>query len=147
MHTKRRIAVGFVVIVICVCLCVVWKLNKNVGYYQYPSMEDSLDAATLLNNCRIPDKTLKKMTDEQLAQAVADFPLLIDVYAYSSDEAGVEVLAKESDAYRELLTRRNAKEALMGKVKELEKDSPDSIAIEILETIILNEKSFQDIDE
>ena len=87
------------------------------------------------------------MTDEQLAQAVADFPLLIDVYAYSSDEAGVEVLAKESDAYRELLTRRNAKEALMGKVKELEKDSPDSIAIEILETIILNEKSFQDIDE
>lgn len=68
--------------------------------------------------CRIPDEILKKMTDEQLIQAILDFPFLYDVFLAPTEEAGVESLKEICDAYAELLTRPSAKEDLLHKVNQ-----------------------------
>lgn len=143
-YLKWGIIISLAVIGICIGSYVVWRESRYEGYYVYPSIEDYLTPSLLVMECRIPEETLRRMTDEQLAQAVADFPLLMDVYAFSSPGQATEALAKQSDAYKELLSRRNGKEALIAKMKELQEKSSDSITIELLRTVVLDEKSWRD---
>lgn len=128
-----------------ICVYILWYISNTPNYYEYP-INDTMDAGTILNECRIPEATLETMTDEELAQAVADFPLLIDVLTAYSIEYGVECLANESDAYKELLSRENGKQAMIAKVVELqEREDTEEIKIqvEILKKIILNEPLFK----
>lgn len=94
-----------------------------------------------------PEETLNRMTDEALAQAVADFPLLTDVEVAHSTAYGVEWLAKNSDAYRELLTRSDAKNVLIEQIKKLYDISnmENYIKAIVLKDVVLNERSFQKI--
>lgn len=116
------------------------------GYYKYPDTSN-MSAVSILSACRISSDILESMTDEQLAQAVIDFPLLIDVGALSSFEFGVECLPKNSDAYKELLTREGAKDALLSKYKELkekeEKTEGEQVSEYLLQIVILYEKEFE----
>lgn len=141
---KWVVVITFAVLVAGVGSCILWKESRYEGYYEYPSIEDYLTADLLVMDCRIPEETLRSMSDEQLAQAVADFPLLMDVYAFSSPGLATEALARQSDAYKELLSRRNGKKALIAKMKELQEKAPDSITIELLRTVVLDEKSWED---
>ncbi len=119
--------------------------NSKLSCYEYP-ITDSMDANQILNACRIPEKTLNRMTDDALAQATADFPLLIDVELVSSIKGGAECLADESDAYAELLTRAEAKNVLIEKIKELyeSEDTEEYMKAVILRDVVLSESSFQD---
>lgn len=146
MNNRRRYlqaAVTAAVIGMLVCSSV----NADVpgGYYQYPEKLSSMSTQLYLEKCRIPETALKKMTDEQLAQAVADFPFLINVTLSASHADGVKYLAEESDAYRTLLLRKNAKGALSDKVNELRSQNGGSgcmMKAELLEFIIQNEAVF-----
>uniref|UniRef100_UPI00405757AE hypothetical protein n=1 Tax=Acetatifactor sp. TaxID=1872090 RepID=UPI00405757AE len=147
-YIKWGIITGLVVIVLGVGIGVGVAAfrgqNQYEGYWVYPSIEDCLTADVLIVECRIPEETLRRMSDEQLAQAVADFPLLIDIMAFSAPRQATEALAWKSDAYRELLTRRKGKEALIAKMKELQEKIPDSFVPELLKIVILDENSFRD---
>ena len=114
------------------------------GYYEYPT-EGVSNAQELYKKCRIEQKILDSMSVEQLAQATVDYPLLMDVLAYSDMKSKAETYAKQCDAYKELITRSGAKRALKVKVAEL-KDSGDEDSIvraEILQQIIDSEASFE----
>lgn len=93
---------------------------------------------------RIPEDTLDRMSSEQLAQAVADFPLLSEVMLTSSTEYDVDWLKEKSDAYRELLSRKDAKDVLIEKSNELAKEPDNEITVDLLKKVILHEKNFQE---
>ena len=61
------------------------------------------------------------MTEEQLVQAVLDFPFWIELFVYSHVKTGVKSMEKNCDAYAELLRRGTAKEALLTKAAQLQK--------------------------
>lgn len=135
-----------IVCILCVCVFLVACASEKtdvVGYYQYP-IDDYMKESQLLEVCRISEDILKKMSDEQLAQAVIDFPLLPVVELSSSGEYGVEWLKNNSDAYRELLQREDAKDALIEKIKELEDNPNYDMLVEILRDVVVNEKIFND---
>ena len=116
------------------------------GYYEYSIKEDLIGAPVNEEDYRIPQDILYRMSDEQLAQAVADYPLLANVHLYCSspDELAFE-LFKISDAYKELIFRENAKEILIAKIKEIENSHSehDEMRIQILKDILLTERIFE----
>ncbi len=71
----------------------------------------------MVDACRISSEVLNKMTTEEIVNAVLDYPLLINIYAYDSYEDGLKSLAKDSDAFKELLRRPDASEKLLNKLE------------------------------
>ena len=105
-----------ILLVLCVCIGTEGiygyeKENDEPFRYVYPitpedeewdridSVEEKIEA------CRIPQELLNEMTNEELYQAIMDFPFLCDIFVATSQEEGVESLEKTCDAYRELLSR------------------------------------------
>lgn len=72
----------------------------------FTSKQEKVDAT------RIPADVLSKMTTDEVVEAVLTYPLLTDIYAFDSTEAGLSVLAEQSDAFRELQTREDAEQKL-----------------------------------
>lgn len=68
--------------------------------------------------CRIPEEQLGIMSNDELIQAILDFPFLCDIFLYSSIEEGVRALEKISDAYVELLSREDSKDSIMNFVEQ-----------------------------
>ncbi len=107
------------------------------------SVEDKIAA------CRIPTDILKKMTDEQLIQAIFDYPFVYDVFVYSSIEMGVQSLAETCDAYAELITRNSARDALIQVASEqsetmrISLSAEDEIKNEILAALILYQENIK----
>ncbi|MBQ6292633.1 MAG: hypothetical protein IJK77_01995 [Lachnospiraceae bacterium] len=60
----------------------------------------------------IDDQILKTMSNKQLVEAIADYPYLIDIYFFDSIKEGLEVLADECCAYRELIQRPDYQRSL-----------------------------------
>ena len=53
------------------------------------------------------------MSDEQLIQAILDYPFVHDIYIVSTDvEDGVSLFKETCDAYAELIRRETRKESL-----------------------------------
>lgn len=95
------------------------KIFNVSDFYEYPlTPEDSewlqLTVEERVEACRISESKLKKMSDEQLIQAIIDFPFLYDVFLYSNEDDGVKAIEKISDAYAELISRDSAKNSLIG---------------------------------
>ena len=118
-------------------------LSAN-GDYVYPltpkdpewkEIEDYLDK---VKACKIPQAILENLSDEQLVQAIIDYPLIYDVFFFSDVNKGVEHLAKTCDAFAELLKRERAKDVLFDAIisrvtdesieviAEIEKDDSES---------------------
>ncbi len=99
--------------------------------------------------CRISEDLLEAMTDEQLLQAILDFPFIIDVYAYSSIEMGVESIEDICDAYAELLKRDTALDSFMEEASYRmtgldQVSTEEEINNDILAILVLFQDDFQD---
>ena len=118
--------------------------NPVMGYYKYPDTE-GMREEQIRAVCRIPETTLNAMSSEQLAQAVADYPLLWEIELDSSGEYeyAVDWLKEQSDAYRKLLDRKDAKDVLIEKTRELEESPDNAITVELLKKVIFHETIFQ----
>ncbi len=110
-------------------------LSEN-GRYVYPltpkdpewqEMEDYLDKAKA---CKIPQEVLENMSDEQLVQAIIDYPLIYDVFFFSDVSMGVDHFSKTCDAYAELLKRQNAKDILLNEITRQNSGEPAGMAME-----------------
>lgn len=92
--------------------------NSPITHYTYPLNVNSPDwfSYTVLEKVemlKIPDSILKRMTDDALVQAVADFPYVGDIYAYGdSISDGIDHVASYCSALSELLSRKSYFEAL-----------------------------------
>ncbi len=99
------------------------KEDAFVGRYSYPSIDTSewekASTEEKITMCRIPQEVLDSMTEEQLVQAVYDFPFLVNAFVYSALKDGVRNIERNSDAYAELLKRKGAKDALLQKITEV----------------------------
>lgn len=120
--------------------------NQN-NVFEYEITPDSpewkrLSVAQKIAALRIPKDVLENMTEEQLLEAVMDFPFRLEIFCYSSREDGVRGLVKISDAYAELLGRENAKSTVQDALNDRtsEKDmltAGEEIECEILAAMLL----------
>lgn len=90
-----------------------------MGYLIKPGTEEWMKLGTVENKveaCRIPEETLKQMSNDELIEAVLDYPFLVDIYLFGMEGEPVRTAAKSvyegCDALRELLSRRDGEEAL-----------------------------------
>ncbi len=98
--------------------------------------------------CRIPDNILVDMTDEQLLQAVLDYPLIYDIFVYDDIETGVRNIEDICDAYAELLQRDTALDTLMASVHERKEfgipvTAEEEIENDIVASLVLFQDEFQ----
>lgn len=70
--------------------------------------------------CQIADNEIKEMSTDMLVSAYLNYPLLGDMYAYSTIEAGFTALRKQCNALDELLKREDIGEALLSRYKNIE---------------------------
>ncbi len=116
-------------------------------YYEYPDTK-GMNGNEIIAVCRIKEVTLDRMSTEQLAQAVIDYPML-EIHYASSQSDGTDMLQNACDAYAELLTRDDAKEVLMAKVLQYEyaAGTEYSDRLRLLKDIVLDETRFTLNDE
>ena len=124
-------------------------------YYVYPMNSsgeewNNLTIQEKIETCRIPKRIVKNMSDEQLIQAVIDFPFIHEVFLYDYIETGVKSLENVSDAYKELISRESALNSLMNYVSTNVPRLSDEITAEqelindALALIIVYQEKFQD---
>jgi len=88
--------------------------------------KDFKTKSEMVNACSIPKEKLSKMSTKQLLNAVLDYPMLIDLLMFTSEEEGLKALADNSDAYRELLNRDDYTKVLSNKLnkKDISRENP-----------------------
>jgi hypothetical protein len=126
---------------ICLTVCLLLSGNSNVvtnaqinvdtntqtldegEFYVYPiTVESNWFDFTVLEKVemlQINESYLSEFTDEQLVHAIADYPYLVDIYAYESMEEGLQIFSEYCSAYSELLKRDNGYEAFVKYGNEL----------------------------
>lgn len=150
---KAMLITVFVVIVIMM-MGIVWGIFfRKVDYYEYPLSQDSpkwsvMSPISRVEELIIPNKVLKRMTDKALIQAIADYPLLIDLYVSGTVQDGIVYFSNECSALRELLSRESAKTSLLTDgvdiMNDIYKNDQDHIAVYALYDIITT--LYKDVD-
>jgi hypothetical protein len=102
---------GFISICLTVCLL----LSGNSNVVTNAQINVDTNTQTLDEN----ESYLSEFTDEQLVHAIADYPYLVDIYAYGSMEEGLQIFSEYCSAYSELLKRDNGYEAFVKYGNEL----------------------------
>ncbi len=94
---------------------------------------DSLETVDAKKSvCSISEEILLNMTDEELLEAVVDYPFLIDIFLCDDYSIPVRKLFEECDALRELSSRPKATSVLLGFV-EINYDNDNRIVSDIEE--------------
>ncbi len=88
---------------------------EDAGWSELGSVSNKIEA------CRIDNEILDQMTDGELVQAVLDFPFIIDLFLYDDYDVAIDELYKNSDAFRELLSRESAKDVVMDRIETQKK--------------------------
>lgn len=112
-------------------------VHEDVIYELTPNDEEWAKLNTIdemIEACRISDDTLKKMTTEELLNAVLNFPLIVNLYLYDDEEVGLKELSLQSDAYRELLKREDANKTITAKLINIEKNRTE---LNVLDELVL----------
>lgn len=97
-------------------------LPGDPEWEQLGSVEEKIRA------CSVDEEVLRNLTDEELVQAVLDYPFLIDLFLADDPEVAVQSLRRNSDALKELLSRENAKDILMSWVNAQKAKGTDAIS-------------------
>lgn len=116
------LVIGFMFAIILPCFAVGDIVADDtvefITSYQYPITVESAEwnkysVSEKVEMLKISDDKLAEMTDEQLIQAIADYPYLVDIYAYGdSVEDGIAVARKYFSALDELLSRDTGVDSL-----------------------------------
>lgn len=116
------LVIGFVFAIILPCFAVGDIVADDtvelITSYQYPITVESAEwnnysVSEKVEMLKISDDNLAEMTDEQLIRAIADYPYLVDIYAYGdSVEEGIAVTRTYCSALDELLSRDTGTDSL-----------------------------------
>lgn len=109
-----------------------------MGYLIKPGTEEWKELGTVQNKreaCRIPEETLKQMSNDELIDAILEYPFLIDIFFFGLDTPGTHHAAESvyegCDALRELLSRCDGEEALRSFLEERTKTPPATAREEV----------------
>lgn len=104
-----------------------------MGYLIKPGTEEWVKLGTVQNKreaCRIPEETLKQMTNDELIDAIMEYPFLVDIYLFGTEgeplRTAVNSVYEGCDALRELLDRPDGEAALRAFWEEARKEFYDS---------------------
>ena len=100
------------------------------AWAQYQSLEEQIEA------CQVPEELLSAMTTEALVETVADYPLLVNILAYSNPGDGDAGIIRGAgdvmgycNALKELSRRPDVLPAVQAKQAELEQDESPEAAV------------------
>ena len=97
--------------------------EDNEGYSFPDSIEknwgDLNSHEEMLDVCAVPEELLKSASTEKLFDLLCEYPLLIDMYAYSTDEDGIKAIISQSNIAQELLKRDDAARVLLNRYASL----------------------------
>lgn len=118
-----------------------WKKNKendlifpiDTDSNQWKNMTSHVE---MIRACNVPDDVLCQSSTEELLNLVLDYPILCDVFAYNDNLEGVCALARQFNAFGELLTRKDVAAVVLNKY----------LAQDILDTTVA-EKGFDMVSE
>jgi len=102
------------------------KMNQDSETFKYKISAESNEWKSfnshdeMVQACRIPSNVVSKMTTEELVDAVLSYPLLYDVHFFNKTEDAIEQLKQNSDAFYELINRKDAARILLGSIKNAE---------------------------
>ena len=94
------------------------------GWYVYPVTAssdswDSLSYEEKIKACRIPEDTLSSLSDPALVKAVADYPLLDELYEYDDPEYVIGFFPDDCAAYQEILNREDPAHIILSGLRDL----------------------------
>lgn len=157
MKKKRLVYYSIFCIIAILLILVFYKRNiSKIEYYEYPKREEwsIIGSKERVEALIIPKKIVKRMTDKSLIQAIADYPLLSDLYVYGTVQDGLKVFQKQCSAYQELISRSTAKDCFLtdgiALIKEFREDSQNDrnqLAAMVLSDMIRELYSDVNIDE
>ena len=90
-------------------------LSEPFEYKIVPGMEEWADYDTLerkIDVCHVPAQLLESMTTEALVDTVLNYPLLINMFAFNTLDAGIRSVASYFGGIEELLARDDAVDKL-----------------------------------
>jgi hypothetical protein len=76
--------------------------------------------AEMVEACQIPESILQDMSTAGLVETVLDYPLAIDIWAFSSTQTGFGAIVSEFNGISELLSREDAATELIKKYCSLD---------------------------
>jgi hypothetical protein len=104
-------------IVVCILQCVfsnvygqVYEFSVLPGTAQWQSFNTHQE---MLNACQIPENILQNMNTADLVQTCLNYPLKVDLYAYSTIKEGVETVATQFNGLSTVLSRNDNFQHLM----------------------------------
>lgn len=125
--------------------------SYDAEWQNYPHVQEKYVA------CHIPDEIIQELSTEELLELVLDFPLLINIYAYSSYDEGVKEVAKQFNGMAELLKRTDCLSVVSSyyqaykipKQQQLDYDAllPENPSGEDYAVIVNNEENMKKADE
>lgn len=126
---KKRIlkAIGVLALVLCVLPgCGVnaqenegWEKNSQTGKYEFPvTVYDNewKNFETLVQKqeaCDIPNEILNELSTEELVDLVLEYPLLVNIFAFSDVDEGIEKVSETFSGLKELMSREDAGNVLI----------------------------------
>jgi len=118
--------------------------NSNLKYdFSLHTTEwNKLDSKEeMLKSTKLDVQKLAQLSSEELLDLVLAYPLRIDMFAYNSSQEGVDALEKQSDALKEFITRKDAPNILLNRLKvENANNNDDTIEKLILGRILASEQ-------
>lgn len=109
-----------------------------MGYLIKPGTEEWMKLGTVENKveaCRIPEETLKQMSNDELIEAILEYPFLVNLFLSGKpgepSRTAVKSVYEGCDALRELLSRRDGEEALRTFWEERTKNPPATAREEV----------------
>lgn len=90
----------------------------------------------MLEVCAIPYAVTGQMTTDALIDAVLDFPLLVNIFLYETEQEGIAALIEECDAYQELRMRSDASSKLTNRINAETDEFDREILIRLRQGVI-----------
>ena len=82
--------------------------SSTESKYEYPTLEELNELETMdekYEACNIDSFVLKTLNDDELIQAIYEYPFLLDIYAYDNFDAGLNYLKDRFNGIDELVSR------------------------------------------
>lgn len=139
--------------------------SAEIANYEYPNLSsdewgDLLDHNEKVAACQLPEKLIESLSTDELLEAVLDYPLLFEIYAYNDEQVGFEAVFADFNGLQELFTRDDVGQVVYDKYCATEvmedatksKESEDFLELAYLEIIlmqnsVLNQFELEEISE
>ncbi len=96
---------------------VTWDFPVKPGSNEWKELKNQKEK---LDVCQIPDEVLKNIPTDELMELCFDYPLIYDILAFNSTQAGIDQFRKNFNGFSEFIQREEAPGLLMERYSNLQ---------------------------